>query len=130
MRYGTRLLVTFAGAALLTNGLSLFVLDRMSLHYLFNGYRAKLLSICVTTATMLDGDLLKQVQAEGDQRSPAYAELRAILARARVQGTSRAVGLQGASGRYGHGGGAWGASASWRSLPDRQLRRRELRQPV
>src|SRR3954467_14657323 len=49
---------------ILTSAISLFVLERMSLHYLREGYRAKLLSITTTVGTMLDPGLLGPGQAE------------------------------------------------------------------
>jgi len=57
VRYRTKLLLIFLTVALLTNGISLFVMDRLALHYLYDGYRAKLLSITASIAVMLDGDL-------------------------------------------------------------------------
>ena len=40
MRYRTKLIVVFLAVALVTNGISLLVMDRLSLHYLYEGYRA------------------------------------------------------------------------------------------
>ena len=64
MRYRTQLLIAFLAVVLLTNGVSLSVLGRLSRQHLFEGYRAKLLSITVTTATMLDPALLAPGSAE------------------------------------------------------------------
>jgi adenylate cyclase len=83
VRYRTKLLLIFLAVALGTNGISLFVMDRLALHYLYDGYRAKLLSITASIAVMLDGDLLNQVQTESDEKSPAYLQLRNTLRQAR-----------------------------------------------
>ena len=83
MRYRTKLVLTFLIVALLTNGISLAVMDRLALHYLFDGYRAKMLSIAATLATTVDGDLLKQVHGQSSQTTPEYLQLRDILTRAR-----------------------------------------------
>jgi len=83
VRYRTKLLATFLAVALITNGISLAVMDGLARHYLYDGYRAKLLSIAAGTAAMLDGDLLKQVDSRADENSPAYQQLRATLRRVR-----------------------------------------------
>jgi hypothetical protein len=71
MRYRTKLLLTFLSVALITNAISLTVMDRLSLYHLFDGYRAKVLSIAATAATMVDGDLMKQVHNELNPNTPA-----------------------------------------------------------
>jgi adenylate cyclase len=83
VRYRTKLLLVFLAVALGTNGISLLVMDRLALHYLYHGYRAKLLSITATAAVMLDGDLLNQVQSQADESSPAYLQLRSTLRQVR-----------------------------------------------
>ena len=55
----------------------------LSSHYLYDGYRAKMLSITATAATMLDGDQLSQIQSRADEGTPAYAQLRETLKRVR-----------------------------------------------
>jgi hypothetical protein len=83
LRYRTKLLLVFLAVALGTNGLSLFVMDRLALHYLYESYRAKLLSITASTAVLLDGDLLDEVHSRTDENSPAYLQLRQTLRRLR-----------------------------------------------
>ncbi len=83
MRYKTKLLIAFLGVALVTNGISLLVMDKLSLYYLHEGYRAKLLSITESVAAMLDADLLRQVQTRDDANSPAFLQVRNLLRRAR-----------------------------------------------
>jgi len=81
--YKTKLLIVFLGVAVITNAISLTVMDRLSVHYLYDGYRAKLLSITATTATMLDGDLLRTIQSRNDENTPGWTELRDTLRRVR-----------------------------------------------
>jgi adenylate cyclase len=76
-------LLVFLGVALVTNAISLTVMDRLSVHYLYDGYRAKMLSITATTATMLDGDLLRTIQTGNDEKTPAWTQLRDTLRRVR-----------------------------------------------
>ena len=83
MSYKTKLLIVFLGVAVITNAISLTVMDRLSVHYLYDGYRAKLLSITATTATMLDGDLLRTIQSRNDENTPGWTELRDTLRRVR-----------------------------------------------
>jgi adenylate cyclase len=75
--------LVFISVVLITNGISLTVMDRLSSHYLYDGYRAKMLSITASTATMLDGDLLKTIQTRADEDAPAYARLHETLKRVR-----------------------------------------------
>jgi len=83
VRYKTKLLIAFLSVALVTNGISLAVMDKLSLYYLHESYRAKLLSITESVAAMLDADLLRQVQSRDDENSPAFRQLRIVLRRAR-----------------------------------------------
>jgi adenylate cyclase len=53
------------------------------LYYLFDGYRAKMLSIAASVATVMDGDLLERLNSEPNQHSPDYLQLRETLTRAR-----------------------------------------------
>ena len=81
--YRTKLLLVFIAVALITNGISLSVMYELSSHYLYDGYRAKMLSITATAATMLDGDELRKIQSRTDEGTPAYAQLRETLKRVR-----------------------------------------------
>jgi len=83
VKYRTKLLLVFLGVGLLTNLISLAVMYQLSRHYLYEGYRAKLLSITASVATMLDGDLLKTIQTRADEGTPAYEKLRQTLRRVR-----------------------------------------------
>lgn len=79
MKYRSKLLLTFIAVVLISNLISLAVMYRLSRHYLYEGYRAKLLSITVSVATMLEGDLLKTIHSRTDESSPAYQQLRQTL---------------------------------------------------
>lgn len=83
MKYRIKLLLTFVALALLTNFISLEVMYQLSRHYMYDGYRAKLLSITASVATMLDGDLLKTIQTRADEGTPAYKTLRQTLRQVR-----------------------------------------------
>jgi methyl-accepting chemotaxis protein len=77
--YRVKLLLVFIAVALITNGISLAVMYRLSSHYLYDGYRAKMLSITATAATMLDGDELSRIQSRADEDTPTYSQLRETL---------------------------------------------------
>jgi adenylate cyclase len=79
MSYKTKLLAVFLGVAVITNAISLTVMDHRSVHYLFEGYQAKMLSIASTAAVTLDGDLLKAIQAHSDENTPAWRQLHDTL---------------------------------------------------
>ncbi len=80
MRFRTRLLVIFLGVALVTNGISLAVMNVLADHYLHEAIRAKMLSITESVATMLDATLLEQVDG---QDTPAWRSIRDTLRRVR-----------------------------------------------
>ena len=71
MKYRTKLLLTFVVIGMLANGIAAALLYQRSHDYLFEGCRAKLLSITATTATLLDGDPLKTIHARNDEDSSA-----------------------------------------------------------
>ncbi len=83
MTYKIKLLLVFIGVAIVTNAISLTIMDKLSVHYLYDGYRAKMLSITATTATMLDGDLLKTIQSRTDENTPAWTQIHDTLRRVR-----------------------------------------------
>ena len=79
MKFATKLLLAFGAIGLLTNGISIALMYQLSRHYLFEGYRAKMLSITASVASMLDAELLKTIQTPADENTPAYAQLRQVL---------------------------------------------------
>jgi adenylate cyclase len=79
VNFRQKLLLVFISVALITNGISLGVMDRLSSHYLYEGYRAKMLSITASVAVLLDGDTLERIQTRADENTAEYAQLRAIL---------------------------------------------------
>lgn len=83
MKFKTKLLLTFGAIGLLTNGISLALMYQLSHHYLFQGYRDKMLSVTASVATLLDAELLKTIQTPEDENTPAYSALRIALRNAR-----------------------------------------------
>jgi adenylate cyclase len=83
MRYRTRLLLVFLAALLAINGVSLGVMYELSRRALYNELRDKALSVAATTATLIDGDLHRQLQTRADENSDAYHQLETALRRAR-----------------------------------------------
>src|SRR4051812_44152566 len=79
MSYRKRLLLTFTVVALITNGVSMTVMYKLSRHRLYEEYRAKLLSIAASVSTLLDGDQLKSIQTRSDETTSAYGVLREKL---------------------------------------------------
>jgi adenylate cyclase len=79
VKFRTKLLLAFLVVGLLTNGISLGLLYYLARHSLYDSYRAKLLSVTVSVATMIDAEKLKAVQTSADAQTPAYAELRDML---------------------------------------------------
>jgi adenylate cyclase len=83
MSYRTRLLVTFLLFILGINGLSLAVQYELARRTMFDALRAKALSVAATTASLIDGDLHRQLQKRDDEDTPAFHQLEAALRRAR-----------------------------------------------
>ncbi len=83
MKFRTKLLLTFLVVGLLTNGISLGLLYYLARQSLYDFYRAKLLSVTVSVATMIDAEKLETVQTSADTHSPAYADLREMLRKVR-----------------------------------------------
>ncbi|HTC36563.1 MAG TPA: adenylate/guanylate cyclase domain-containing protein [Bryobacteraceae bacterium] len=83
MKFRTRLLLTFLAVGLLTNGISVGLLFYLARRSLYDFYRAKLLSVTVSVATMIDAEKLKTVQTSADAQTPAYAELQEMLRKVR-----------------------------------------------
>jgi adenylate cyclase len=83
VKFRTKLLLTFLVVGLATNGISLGLLYSLAHQPLYDFYRAKMLSVAVSIATMIDAEKLKTVQASADAQTPAYAELREMLLKVR-----------------------------------------------
>lgn len=79
MSHKTKLLIVFLGVAVVTNAISLAVMDGRAEHYLYQGYRAKLESISSTAAATLDGDTLRAIQTPADETTPAWSQLHRAL---------------------------------------------------
>jgi adenylate cyclase len=83
VKFRTKLLLTFLVVGLLTNGLSLGLLYYLARQSLYDSYRAKLLTVTVSVASMIDAEKLKTVQSAADAQTPAYAELLETLRKVR-----------------------------------------------
>ncbi len=83
MSYRTRLLITFLLFIIGINGLSLAVQYELARRTMFDALRAKALSIAATTASLIDGDLHRQLQKRDDEDTPAFHQLETALRRAR-----------------------------------------------
>ncbi len=75
--------MALGGLALLTNLVSTGSLCYLARQHFYKEYRAKLLSIAMTTAALTDGEQLKAVRESKDDASPAYAALQKNLRDAR-----------------------------------------------
>jgi adenylate cyclase len=73
--YRKKQLIALAAFTLVANTASTAGLFFMARTHYYNEYRAKLLSIAVTSATLTDGDQLQTIQSRGDEASPGYAVL-------------------------------------------------------
>jgi adenylate cyclase len=83
VKFRTRLLLTFLAVGLLTNGISVGLLFYLARRSLYDFYRAKLLSVTVSVATMIDAEKLKTVQTSQDPQTPAYSDLLDMLRKVR-----------------------------------------------
>ena len=79
MKFRTKILVTGLTMGLLTNGTSLGLMYHLSRKSLYDGYRAKMLSITASVATMLDGDVFKTIRTRGDENTPQFKEIDRLL---------------------------------------------------
>lgn len=79
MTYRKQQLLALAGLVLVTNTASVTGLILMARERYYNEYRAKLLSIAVTTATLLNGEKLETIHDRRDEELPPYQDLRTTL---------------------------------------------------
>jgi len=79
LKFRTKILVTGLTMGLLTNGTSLGLMYHLSRKSLYDGYRAKMLSITASVATMLDGDVFKTIRTRGDENTPQFKEIDRLL---------------------------------------------------
>src|SRR5215475_5949943 len=77
--YRNKQLAALAGLALVANLASTASLYRLARNHYYNEYRAKLLSIAVTAATLTNGEALKKIQSRADEATPGYGALRKTL---------------------------------------------------
>ncbi len=74
MKFRTKLLLTFIVVGLVTNGVSLGLLYYLARRSLYDFYRAKLLSVTVSVANMIDAEKLKTAQTSADAGTEAYRD--------------------------------------------------------
>jgi adenylate cyclase len=79
VKYRKKQLIALLGFTLVANAGSTAGLYYMASSHYYNQYRAKLLSIAVTTATLTDGDQLKKIRNRDEGAGPAYTELTRIM---------------------------------------------------
>jgi adenylate cyclase len=83
MKFRTKLLCIVLAVAVLTNCVSMAVLYGIARRCLRESFSSKVLSIAATAASMLDGNLHRNIRTRADEGSPAYQRLREQLQRAR-----------------------------------------------
>jgi adenylate cyclase len=79
MKFRSKLMITGLLLGLLTTGASLWLMYRLSRQSLYDGYRAKMLSITASVATMLDGDEFKTIHTRADENTPQYKQIERLL---------------------------------------------------
>ncbi len=72
MRYRTKILLLFAVTAILTNAISVGLLYELSKRFVFDEHQEKVLSIAATVASMLDGNIHKNILSRDDEKSPEF----------------------------------------------------------
>lgn len=79
MKFRAKLMITGLMMGLLTTGTSLGLMYHLSRKSLYDGYRAKMLSITASVATMLDGDVFKTISTRADENTPQYKQIDRLL---------------------------------------------------
>ena len=79
MKFRTKIMIIGLTMGLVTNGTSLGLMYHLSRKSLYDGYRAKMLSITASVATMLDGDVFKTIRAHGDENTPQFKQIVRLL---------------------------------------------------
>ncbi len=79
MRFRTRLVLSFVVLTLVTVAVVFFLTIRIAGDRLTNQIRSKVLTLAVTAANEVDGDLHEQILKAGDEETEAYKELEALL---------------------------------------------------
>lgn len=83
MRYRTKLYVAALSVSIVSSILAIGIVELLSRKYLFKFLQNNVSSIAGTTASMLNGDLLKQIREPLDEKKSAYKELQNLLRKAR-----------------------------------------------
>jgi len=79
MKYRTKLFVAFVTIAFTSSVLSLLITEIETKKFFFKEFQSKAISIAASVASQLDGNLVKQIKIESDEKLPAYAQIREQL---------------------------------------------------
>ncbi len=83
MRYRNKLYLSLAGTAFVSSLCGFGVLFYEFRHHAFTDEQTKVLTVAATTAALINADLLKEINFREDENTPAYAELKRELIKAR-----------------------------------------------
>lgn len=83
MNFRVRLLLSIIGVIIPVIAFTVLIVDRAAGNDIVDQFRAKTLSIAVTTAAIVDGELLRTIRTPEDRDSPSYHELVAQLRKIR-----------------------------------------------
>jgi adenylate cyclase len=83
MKYRNKLYLSLAGTAFISSLCGFGILFYEFRHHTFADEQMKALTVAATVAALLDGDLLKDINTPADETSPAYAQVKQELIRAR-----------------------------------------------
>ena len=84
MKFRAKLICVLLAVAVLTNSVSMAVMYGIARRCLLESFTSKVLSIAATGASMLDGDLHRNIRTRADEGSTSYQALRQQLRRARA----------------------------------------------
>lgn len=84
MKYRTKLYLYFLLVAILSVSIALFVLYYETRKRMYEQMGSKVTSIAATTASQVNGNLLKEVQTQADEKTVAYQTVKKQLQEARV----------------------------------------------
>ncbi len=83
MRYSTKLYIAGISISLISSFFAIGIVEILTRRYFFKTLQSRVISVAATTASLLDGDLVKQIRTEEDQETPVYVQIRNQLRQAR-----------------------------------------------
>jgi adenylate cyclase len=83
MKYRTKLYLSLAGTALISSLFGFGVLFFEFRHHAFSDEQTRSMIVSATTAALIDPELLKKVNTRADENTPAYAQIKESLIKAR-----------------------------------------------